>query len=33
MHAELPARLQRNDYKGIKRMSPNDQALALSYIR
>lgn len=33
MHAELPARLQRNDTKGIKRMLPNDQALALSYIR
>ena len=33
MQAELPARLQRNDFKGIKRMWPNDQALALSYIR
>lgn len=29
IHAELPARLQRNDFK---RMSPNDQALALSCI-
>jgi hypothetical protein len=33
MHAELPARLQRNNFKGIKRMLPSDQALALSYIR
>jgi len=33
MHAGLPARLQRNDFEGIKRMWPNDQALALSYIR
>ncbi|CZR69224.1 uncharacterized protein PAC_19124 [Phialocephala subalpina] len=33
MHEELPARLQRNDPNGIKGMMPDDQALALSYIR
>jgi hypothetical protein len=32
MHEQLPARLKRNDPDGIKGMTPDDQALALSYI-
>jgi hypothetical protein len=33
MHAELPARLQRNNLMGAKRMLTNDLALALFYVR
>lgn len=33
MKEELPGRLQRKDFTSIKRMMPNDQALALSCIR
>jgi hypothetical protein len=32
MHQQLPARLKRNDPTSIKGMTPDDQALALSYI-
>jgi hypothetical protein len=33
MHAELPAHVQRDNFKSIKRMLTNDLALALFYVR